>query len=76
MGERASAASLRWNLDLGPRPAGRRHGRPARWRQRVTVRDYKGKKADRLVVRIDPGVISLFAELRGHERQAAEELGQ
>ena len=28
------------------------------------------------MVRIDPGVISLFAELRGHERQAAEELGQ
>ena len=34
MGERASADSLRWNLDLGPRPAGRRHGRSARRRQR------------------------------------------
>ena len=42
----------------------------------LLVRDYKGKKADRLVTRIDPGVVSLFAELRGHERQAAEELEQ
>jgi hypothetical protein len=42
---------------------------------RSLMRDYKGKKADRLVVRIDPGVVSLVAELRGHERQAAEKLG-
>jgi hypothetical protein len=28
------------------------------------------------VTRIDPGVVSLVAELRGHERQAVEELGQ
>jgi hypothetical protein len=28
------------------------------------------------VTRIAPGVVSLVAELRGHERQAAEELGQ
>jgi hypothetical protein len=41
-----------------------------------TVRDSKGKEADRLVVRIDPGVVSLVAELRAHERQAAEELEQ
>jgi hypothetical protein len=33
-----------------------------------------GKEADRLVTRIDPGVVALVAELRGHERQAAEEL--
>jgi hypothetical protein len=26
------------------------------------------------VTRIDPGVVSLVAELRGHERQIAEEL--
>jgi len=45
------------------------------------VRGYRGKDADRLVTRIDPGVISLVAELRArpprswaHERQAAEEL--
>jgi hypothetical protein len=41
----------------------------------LLCRDYKGKEADRLVVRIDPGVVSWVAELRGHERQAAEELG-
>ena len=28
------------------------------------------------MTRIDPGVVSLVAELRGHERQAAEELEQ
>jgi hypothetical protein len=28
------------------------------------------------VTRFDPGVVLLFAELRGHERQGAEELGQ
>ena len=42
--------------------------------QTVLVRGYKGKEADREVCRIDPGVVSLLAELRGHERQAAEEL--
>jgi hypothetical protein len=26
--------------------------------------------------RIDPGVVSLVTELRGHERQTAEELGR
>jgi hypothetical protein len=40
------------------------------------VGDYKGKEAGRLVTRIDPGMVSLVAELRGHERQAAEELRQ
>jgi hypothetical protein len=40
----------------------------------LLVRDCKGKEADRLVTRIDPGVVSLANELRGHERQAAEEL--
>jgi hypothetical protein len=42
----------------------------------LLVRDYKGKEADRQVGRIDPGVASLLAELRAHERQAAEELEQ
>jgi hypothetical protein len=32
----------------------------------MLCRDYKGKKADRVVTRIDPGVVSLVAELRGH----------
>ena len=35
----------------------------------MLVRDYKGKNADRLVTWIDTGVVSLVAELRGHERQ-------
>jgi hypothetical protein len=38
------------------------------------VRDSKGKKADKLVVRTDPAVVSPLAELRGHDRQAAEEV--
>ena len=37
---------------------------------------YKSKEADRLGTRSDPGVVSLVADMRGHERQAAEELGQ
>jgi hypothetical protein len=48
----------------------------ARRHQRMLVRGYKGKEADRLVTRIDPGVVSLVAERRGHERQPAEELSQ
>jgi hypothetical protein len=40
----------------------------------LLCRDYKAKEADRLVTRIDHGVVSLVAEFRGHERQAAEEL--
>jgi hypothetical protein len=42
----------------------------------LLCRDYKGKEPDREVCRIDPGVVSLVAELRGHERQAAEGLGR
>jgi hypothetical protein len=40
----------------------------------LLVRDSKGKEADRKVTCSDPGVVWLVAELRGHERQAAEEL--
>ena len=39
----------------------------------LLVRGYKGKEADRLVTRIDPGVVALVAELRPHERQAAQD---
>jgi len=46
------------------------HGRSA---SGMLVRGYKAKKANRLVTRIDPGVVSLVADLRGHEQQAAEE---
>jgi hypothetical protein len=42
----------------------------------ILCRDYKGKEGDRLVTRIAPGVVSLVAELRSHERQAAKELEQ
>jgi hypothetical protein len=42
----------------------------------MLCRDYKRKEADRPVTRIELGVVSLVAELCGHERQAAEELGQ
>jgi hypothetical protein len=40
----------------------------------LLVRGYQGRESDRLVTRIDSGVLSLVAELRGHERQAAAEL--
>ena len=40
----------------------------------MLVRGYKGKEADRVVTRSAPGMVSLVAELRGHERQAPEEL--
>jgi hypothetical protein len=40
----------------------------------LLARDCKGKKADRKVTCSDPGVVWLVAELRAHERQAAEEL--
>jgi hypothetical protein len=36
----------------------------------------QGQGCDRLVTRIDPGVVSRVAELRIHEREATEELGQ
>jgi hypothetical protein len=39
----------------------------------LPVRDSKGNEADRLVTRIDPGVVALVADLRGHERPAAED---
>ena len=38
------------------------------------MREHKGKEADKLVTRIGPGGDSVVAELRGHERQAAQEL--
>src|SRR5450756_2447655 len=79
MGERASADSLRWNLDLildqrGADMADLPGGasgllcRSARRRQRVAVRGSKGKEADRLLARIDPGVVSLAAALSRRDR--------
>jgi hypothetical protein len=40
----------------------------------LLCRDYKGRNAARLVTRTAPGVVSLVAEPRGHERRAAQEL--
>lgn len=45
-------------------------------RQPVAGARLQGQQADGLVTRIALGVVSLVAELRGHERQAAEELDQ
>jgi len=76
MGDRASADSLRWNLDLILDQRGADMVDVPGGASGLLVRGYKGKEADRLVTRIDPGVVSRVAELRGHERQAAEELEQ
>jgi hypothetical protein len=59
-----------------PRSEGRGHGRYPRWRERGAGARLQGKEADRLVTRFGPGVVSLLAELRRHERQATEELKQ
>ena len=40
----------------------------------LLCQDYKGKEANRLVTRIDHGVVLLVAELCAHERQPAEEV--
>ena len=63
-----------------PRPdpgsTGRGHGRSARRRQRVAGARLQGQERRSVGDTIDPGVVSLVAELRGHERHAAEELEQ
>jgi hypothetical protein len=58
-----------------PRPAGDMADLPG-GASGLLCRDYKGRRADRLATRIDPGVVLLLADPRGHERQAAEESGQ
>jgi hypothetical protein len=79
---RVAALQKRWDhlragLDPAPGPAGCGHGRFAGRRQRDAGARLQGKrKPISLETRIDLGVVSLVAELRGHERQAAEELGQ
>jgi hypothetical protein len=42
----------------------------------LLVRDSKGKEATAEVYRIGPGVVAGRRDLRGHERQATEELEQ
>jgi hypothetical protein len=81
MGDRASADSLRWNLDLVLDQRGADMVDLPGGASGLLARDYKGKETDtgpRGAPRrsIDPGVVSLVAELCGHERQAAEELEQ
>jgi hypothetical protein len=66
---------LRAGLDLVLAQRGADMGRFAGGANGLLARDYKGKNAERLVTRIDPGVVPLVARTaRGHERQAAEEL--
>jgi hypothetical protein len=65
------APASTWSLT-----SGRGYGRRPRGASGLLARGYKGKQADRLVTRIAPGMVSLVAELRGLERQAAEELDQ
>ena len=76
MGDRASADSLRWNLDLVLGQRGADMADLPDGASGLLFRVYKGKKADRLVTRIDLGVVSLVVELRGHGRRAAEDLGR
>lgn len=45
-------------------------------RSGLLCRDYKGKDATAEVYKIDPGIVGLLGELRAHEKQAAEQLGQ
>jgi hypothetical protein len=71
-----SADSLRWNLDLILDQRGADMADLPGGASGMLVRDYKRKEAGRLVTRIDPGVVAMAAELRGPERQAAEELEQ
>jgi hypothetical protein len=42
----------------------------------LLCRDYKGKEADRVVTRVDSGLVSLLSKLRAHEQQAVQELSQ
>jgi hypothetical protein len=72
----ASADCVRWNLGLIFDHRGADMADLPDGASGLLVRDYKGNEADRLVTRIDAGVVSLVAELRAHERQAAQELDQ
>jgi hypothetical protein len=57
--EPASADSLRWNLDLILDQRGADMVAVPGGASGILARDYKGKEADWLVTRIDPGVVSL-----------------
>ena len=56
MGERASADSLRWNLDLILDQRGADMADLPGGGSELMVRDYKGKEADTLVYKVDTGL--------------------
>jgi hypothetical protein len=63
---KSAGIALRAGLDLVIDHWGADIGRSARRRQRITLPGLQGQGADPEVYRIDPGVVSLVAELRGH----------
>ena len=70
---RVSALQKRWDrlradLDLILRQRGADMADPPGGVSGLLVRDCKGKEADKLVARIDPGVVALVADLRAQER--------
>jgi hypothetical protein len=74
MGDRASADSLRWNLDLILDHRGADMADLPGGTSGLLKRAYKGEGGGPAG---DPASTpALVAELRGHERQAAQELGQ
>ena len=56
---------------VDPRPVGRGHGRSAQRRQRDTAPGLQGQERGPAGDRIAPGVVSLVAELRGHDAQGS-----
>jgi hypothetical protein len=71
MGEGASADSFRWNLDLVLDQWTAEMADPPGGVSGLRSGDYKGKEADRLATRINPGVVALVAELRGQPKGVA-----
>ena len=61
MGDRASADSLRWNLDLILDHRGVDMIDLPGGASGLLCRNYEGKEADWLVTRVDPGVVLLVA---------------
>jgi hypothetical protein len=69
MGERGSADSLRWNLNLILDQRGADMVDIPGGASELPVRGYHGKEADPLVTRIGPDVVPLVAELRRRHRE-------
>ena len=47
-----------------------------RFARKAILVEFKGKDGRKESYRVDPGLMALLGEIRAHERQAAEELGQ